>query len=207
MTNDEMNDNQAPSDSLGRSPSTGEAPMNGGGTQANDSPPFMEGSGEALQAKCDEYLAGWKRALADYENLQKQNAQMREEDRRRVRVHVAQELLPVVDNFDQAMKFAPSDLPPSAQAWMAGVQHIARQFADVLAGLGITPIASVGHAFDPNLHESGGSRWEDDKPEHVVLEEVIKGWKMASPVGRADGPSSRGDLVLRPSKVIVNQQS
>lgn len=140
--------------------------------------------------KCDDYLAGWKRALADYENLQKQNAALRDEDRRRTRVSLAHDLLPVVDNFDHALKFAPKGVDKN---WFAGVEHIARQFAEALHGLGITPVDAAGHAFDPNLHESGGSRWEDDKPEHVVLEEVVKGWRM-------------GDLVIRPAKVIVNQK-
>lgn len=149
---------------------------------------------DALQAKCDEYLSGWKRALADYENLQKQNAAMREEDRRRIRVNVAHDLIPVIDNFDQALKFAPKDMPANMNGWFAGIQHIGRQFTEVLGNLGIAPIDAVGHVFDPNVHESGGSRWEDDKPEHVVLEEVIKGWKV-------------GDIVIRPSKVIVNQKA
>ncbi len=144
-----------------------------------------------LQAKCDEYLAGWKRALADYENLQKHNAQERENDRRRIRTNLALDLLPVVDNFDQALKFAPKDVDAN---WFAGVAHIARQFAEALKNMGIEPIESVGHVFDPNLHESGGSRWEDDTPEGVVIEEVIRGWKM-------------GDMVIRPAKVIVNQKS
>ena len=143
-----------------------------------------------LTTRCEEYLSGWKRALADYENLQKQNAQLREEDRRRIRMSLAHELLSVVDNFDQALKHVPADIDKN---WFAGVAHIARQFADVLAGLGITPIDAVGHAFDPHLHESGGSTWDESKPEHVVREEVIKGWRM-------------GEIVLRPSKVIVNQK-
>lgn len=142
-------------------------------------------------ATCDEYIAGWKRALADYENLQKQNTSVREEDRRRIRVSLAHDLLPVIDNFDQALKFAPKDVDAN---WLAGVQHIARQFAEVLSGLNIQPIESVGHVFDPNLHESGGSTWDEAKPEHVVLEEVIRGWKL-------------GDLVIRPAKVIVNQKA
>lgn len=145
---------------------------------------------KAACEKCEEYLGGWKRALADYENLQKQNAQVRDDDRRRIRVSLAHDLLPVVDNFDQALRFAPKDLDKN---WFAGVEHIARQFAEALKGLGIEPIDAVGHPFDPNLHESGGSKWDEAKPEHVVLEEVIKGWKL-------------GDMVIRPSKVIVNQQ-
>lgn len=145
-----------------------------------------------LQAKCDEYLAGWKRALADYENLQKENAKLREEDRRRIRMNVAHELLPVIDNFEQAMKFAPAEMPDGMKSWFAGVSHIARQFADVLASLGIVPIEAVGHPFDPNQHDSGGSRHDDDKPANVILEEVIRGYKI-------------GDVVLRPAKVIVNE--
>ena len=145
-----------------------------------------------LQTKCDEYLGGWKRALADYENLQKSNAALREDDRRRIRMNVAHELLPVIDNFEQAMKFAPAEMPESMKNWFAGVSHIARQFADVLSSLGIVAIDTVGHAFDPNQHDSGGSKHVDDKPANVVIEEIVKGYKI-------------GDVVLRPAKVIVSE--
>lgn len=154
------------------------------GTHAQDAPQ------KDLQTQCDEYLAGWKRALADYENLQKQNAQARADDRRRIAVNLAHDVLPVVDNFDQALKFAPKDVDKN---WFAGVQHIARQFADALKNMGIEPIDCVGKPFDPHLHESGGARWEEGVAEDVVLEELIKGWKM-------------GDVAVRPSKVIVNQK-
>lgn len=147
-----------------------------------------------VQAKCDEYLAGWKRALADYENLQKQNSQAREDDRRRNRINLANDLLPVVDNFEQAMKFAPQEIPAELKSWFTGISHIARQFAEALKNMGIEPVESVGHVFNPNIHESGGSRFEEDKPENVVLEEVMKGWKL-------------GDIVIRPAKVIVNQKA
>ncbi|MCR4311725.1 MAG: nucleotide exchange factor GrpE [Candidatus Uhrbacteria bacterium] len=156
----------------------------------------QERSGEVseteLQQKCDEYLAGWKRALADYENLQKSNATLREEDRRRIRTQLAHDLLPVIDNFESAMKFAPQEIPAEMKNWFAGVSHIARQFTEVLASLGITPIEAVGHVFDPNQHDSGGAGHDDEKPKHVVLEELIRGYKI-------------GDVVLRPAKVIVNE--
>src|SRR4051812_2912437 len=127
------------------------SPINGGEATDQATPPFMEGQGEAEQ-KNDEYLAGWKRALADYENLKKHNAQDRDEDRRRVRVQLAHELLPVIDNFDQSLKFAPSDMPDQAKKWFEGIQHIGRQFAEVLNGIGIEPIPAVGQMFDPHLH-------------------------------------------------------
>lgn len=151
-----------------------------------------------LQAKCDEYLAGWKRALADYENLQKQNAHVRDDDRRRIRANIVRALLPVIDNFDSALKFFPDvtscseEFQKTFATWAQGVKYIEKQFAEALSELGVTPIATIGQQFDPHLHESGGARSEEGKKEHEIIEEVMKGWKI-------------DDVVLRPAKVIVNE--
>lgn len=151
-----------------------------------------------LQTKCAEYLAGWKRALADYENLQKSNAQTRDEDRRRVRMSVADDLLPVVDNFGYVTKHVPDtsecsdEFKKKFDTWFTGIQHIDRQFTEALKGLGVEAIESVGKPFDPKLHEAGGSKKDESKADGEVLEEVIKGWKF-------------GEVVLRPAKVIVNE--
>lgn len=156
-------------------------------------------SDDELQNKCDEYLAGWKRALADYENLQKMNTQTRDTDRRRVRSSLAEDLLPVIDNFGYVMKHVPSlegcspDFKKSFDTWFQGIGHIDRQFAEALKNIGVEPIETVGKKFDPNLHESGGSKLDDTQDDGVVLEELIKGWKI-------------GDVVLRPAKVIVNEK-
>lgn len=157
-------------------------PIGGGPTPRSDE----------LEAQCAEYLAGWKRALADYENLQKNNASLREDDRRRIRTQLAHELLPVVDNFEAAMKFAPAEVPDAMKNWFAGVSHIARQFADVLSSLGVTSIVTLDQSFDPNLHDSGGAKHVDGKEPNVIVEEVVRGYKI-------------GDVVLRPAKVIVNE--
>ncbi len=152
-----------------------------------------------LVAQNAEYLSGWKRALADYENLQKQNAQARESDRRRVRSSLAEDLLPVIDNFGYVMKHVPDladcsdEFKKKFDTWFQGISHIERQFAEAMKNMGVEPIISVGAQFDPNLHESGGSRSEPGKKEHEIVEELIKGWKI-------------GDVVLRPAKVIVNQR-
>ncbi len=149
-------------------------------------------------AKLEEYLHGWKRALADYENLQKSIAQNRQADHRRLVVDLAESLLPVIDNFGYVLKHVPdvSALPETSKktfdTWFKGIEHIDRQFADALKGLGVEPIEALDKKFDPHLHESGGSRQEEGKESGTVVEELIKGWKV-------------GDLVLRPAKVIVNE--
>ena len=178
-----MTDEQKPTDE-----SKVESPKSNGGDTSTD-----------LQAKCDEYLAGWKRALADYENLQKQNIQARDTDRRRVRSSLAEDLLPVIDNFGYVTKHVPDtstcpdDFKKKFDTWYQGIGHIERQFAEAMKNMGVEPIATVGQKFDPNLHESGGSKKDESQEDGVVLEELIKGWKI-------------GDVVLRPAKVIVNER-
>lgn len=175
-------------------------------TTVNNDQPTPEGAPETasaapapdLQAKCDEYLAGWKRALADYENIQKQMSERRVEDRRRAQLSLAEELLPVVDNFGYVLQHVPDvsgltdDAKKKFDVWFQGIGHIDRQFAEALKVLGVEPIVAVGAKFDPMLHESASSRKEDGKEPGVVLEEIVRGWKL-------------GDLVIRPSKVVVSE--
>ena len=150
------------------------------------------------EAKCAEYLEGWKRARADYENLLKNQAQLRQEDRRRLSVQLAEELLPVIDNFGYVTQHVPdisgcdADFQKKFTTWSAGIGHIDRQFTEALKALGVEAIDSVGLTFDPNLHESAGSRKEEGKDEGIVIEEKVKGWRL-------------GDIVLRPAKVIVSE--
>lgn len=153
---------------------------------------------ETLKKERDEYLLGWQRARADYENVQKQLAQQRDEDRRRVRANLAEDLLAVVDNFGYVTKHVPDvascsdEFQKKFTAWTSGIQHIDRQFAEALNGLGVEAIEAVGKPFDVKLHEAGGTKHVDGTAEGIVLEELVKGWKL-------------GDVVLRPSKVIVSE--
>ena len=109
----------------------------------------------------------------------------------------AQDLLPVIDNFAQALKFKPdlTGLPEEQQkmteAWLQGITYIDKQFLDVMDGLGIEPIPVDG-AFDAHMHEAVDTRTEEGKEEGEILEVMMPGWKM-------------GDQILRPAKVIINQ--
>lgn len=133
-----------------------------------------------LQQKCDEYLNGWKRALADYENLKKDIGSEKERERNRLRESLAHDLLPVIDNFEQAVTHAP-ELEGSNKSWLDGVMFIKKQFEDVMQSLGLEKI-SVGDTFDPNTMEAVG--------EGEAMKEVSPGWKL-------------GEKVIRPAKVII----
>lgn len=147
--------------------------------------------------KCEEYLAGWKRALADYENLRGDIDRTKSENRHHIRIDLALDLLPVIDNFEQAVNHVPNlsscdDVTKkSIENWLQGVTFIKKQFEDVLANLGIEPI-DVGGSFDHNLHEAIEEREEEGRESGAILDVRTTGWKM-------------GDRVLRPAKVIIKK--
>jgi len=147
--------------------------------------------------KCEEYLQGWKRALADYENLKRDLDRVRSENRERIRIDLAFSLLPVVDNFEVAVGHVPDisacdeATQKSIQVWLQGVTFIKKQFEDVFAQLGIEAIDASGQ-LDLNLHEVVEEHEDKGRKDHEIIEVRSNGWKM-------------GDRVLRPAKVIINK--
>jgi molecular chaperone GrpE len=166
-------------------------------SSTGDSEKLKETAGSDLEAKCAEFEQGWKRALADYENLKRNMAERSGEARKDIQKAFAESLLPIVDNFGQAVRFAPNpdELPEDVQKkigpWLQGVLYIEKQFAEALSNLGVEKIEATGK-FDPHLHEAAESRAEDGKADGEILELIQEGWKL-------------GDKVLRPAKVIVNE--
>ncbi|MDA0208364.1 MAG: nucleotide exchange factor GrpE [bacterium] len=165
-------------------------PQSSNTEQSNVQAPNKRLSKKALEATCEEYLQGWKRALADYENLKRNLSSEKTRERESVRIEFATSLLPVMDNFDQAVKFAPESDSATVQNWLSGVTFIQKQFEQVFEGLGIEQVKSVGELFDTSLHESVGEREEEGKKEGEILELVTTGWRL-------------GDRLIRPAKVIV----
>jgi molecular chaperone GrpE len=144
-------------------------------------------------AKCDEYLAGWKRALADYDNLKKET----ERDRRLVReiaiARSAEGLLRLCDQMDMAIRSLPPD-PEGNNPYMKGIQIFRSHCEQELKQLGMESFGEVGDVFDPNIHEAIAPVTDETKPDQTVVEVSQRGWKM-------------GDRIVRSAKVIVNNYS
>lgn len=145
-----------------------------------------------LQKQCEEYLAGWKRAQADYQNLQKQLAREREEYARHALALAVEHFLPAVDHLNEAMSHKPT--VENFQNWVAGISHIQNQFAEILKELGLARIEAVGKQFDPARHESVGMRDDPAALAGAVLEEKQPGYEL-------------NGKVLRPAKVIINSSA
>ena len=143
-------------------------------------------------AKCDEYLTGWKRALADYDNIKKDLSREKERLYNTLSESMIMRLIPVLDNFDQALRHHPTSTEKSVTSWAQGVLFVRGQLEETIKGYGAVPFTNVGDAFDPQLHDAGGERSEADKPPDTVLEVVQRGWKY-------------DNKVIRPARVIINK--
>jgi molecular chaperone GrpE len=129
------------------------------------------------------------RRRAEFENYRKRIDRERAETYQRARAEVLVELLPVVDNLERAL----SSLETSqgdAEALRHGVELIHKQFRDALSKFGLEPVASLGEAFDPNVHEAVTTEPSDQHEENTIIEEFQRGYKM-------------GNKLLRPAKVKV----
>lgn len=158
-------------------------------------PELVEGEESRADAadceKCPEHLAGWKRALADYENLKADIDKVKSTNRDQIRIDLALSLLPVMDNFDQAVNFAPQTDDKSIETWLQGVTFIKKQFEDVFEQLGLEKI-NTSVKFDIDIHEAVEERESEDHEAGEIIEVRQAGWRI-------------GQRILRPSKVVVSK--
>jgi molecular chaperone GrpE len=122
-----------------------------------------------------------QRERADAMNVRRRS----EEERIRLgsfyKASIISELLPVIDNFERALKHAPKDLEDNA--FIKGIQSVVKQFADTLTKLGVERIKTVGEAFDPRLHEAV-SHEEGEGNHEIVSEELQSGYVLNGEVIR-----------------------
>lgn len=162
-------------------------------------PPKPTSSQEESLSKEEEYLAGWKRALADYDNLKRDLAKERDEGRRRLIEHVTDGFLKVLEHFDTSVKHQPDlsgcdeETRKQVGNWMMGVGYIRTAMVEELKGLGLEPIEpQVGDVFNAQTQASVKTTHQDGCEMDVIVEVVARGWRL-------------GEKVIRPAQVIINQ--
>jgi molecular chaperone GrpE len=128
---------------------------------------------EQLKGERDQLLDRLARLQAEFENARKRAERERAEFRDYATGNVVEQFLPVLDNFELALKST-----GSAEQLRQGVELIVKQMDEILRGLQVNPIATVGEQFDPRVHEALGSVERDDLPDQHVAEEIRRGYKL-----------------------------
>jgi molecular chaperone GrpE len=139
----------------------------------------------------DQLLDRLARLQAEFENARKRDARERAEFRDFAVAGAIEQLLPVLDNLNLALS-----VRGSGEQLRSGVELIVRQMEEAMRALGVQPIETVGAQFDPQVHEALGAIETTEVPDHQVMEEVRRGYRLK-------------DRMLRPALVRVannNQQ-
>lgn len=136
---------------------------------------------QELQQQVGELTEALQRERADAVNLRRRHEEDMASLRTRVRANVVRELLPVIDNFERALKHVPAEL--EGNDYVKGVQGVVRQFEKSLADMGVERIATVGQPFDPRYHEAVAME-EGDGAEEIVSDELQSGYRINDDVIR-----------------------
>lgn len=136
---------------------------------------------EGLQSQLAELTAALQQERADAVNLRRRHEEEIAGLRTRLKADVVRELLPVIDNFERALKHVPKDLVN--QDFVKGVQAIVKQFEKTLEQMGVERIKTVGEHFDPHVHEAI-SMEEEGGDHEIITEELQAGYRLGNNVIR-----------------------
>ncbi len=111
------------------------------------------------------------RAQAEFQNLRKRTERERVELFEYASLEAVRVLLPILDDFERAMKSESAD-----KEYAAGIELIYNRFYDTLKKLGLEPMESKGKPFDPQVHHAVDMVETSEQPDHTVLDEFQRGY-------------------------------
>lgn len=136
---------------------------------------------EALEQQIAQLTEALQRERADALNVRRRSEEERLKLGSFYKASVITELLPVIDNFERALKHVPKEL--EAHEYIKGVQGVVKQFEQALNKMGVERIKTVGQPFDPKLHEAI-SHEEGESGQELVSEELQAGYRLGDDVIR-----------------------
>ena len=111
------------------------------------------------------------RARAEFDNARRRAERERSEFLQFAAMDLVRDVLPVLDNFDRALKVETAD-----RNYAKGVELIYQRLYETLKKLGLEPIESSGRPFDPNLHQAVERVETDEAEDHTVIGEFQRGY-------------------------------
>lgn len=132
---------------------------------------------------------------SDFENYKKRVERERSDTFQNILSDLAIQMLPVLDNMHRALDSVSNlseEKEQGVQHFFDGIVLVNQQLNEVLAEMGVEPIASVGEDFDPHFHEAVAAEETDEFPPHTVTAEFLRGYRI-------------GNRVVRPAMVKVSK--
>jgi len=140
---------------------------------------------QKVRAERDTLLDRLARMQADFENARKRASREQQEFRDYALADAINTLLPTLDSFERALQSSREQ-----SELRSGIELIYKQLQDALSKLGLRPIPAKGEPFDPRLHEAIEMVETTEAPDHQIVQELQRGYKLK-------------DRLLRPAMVKV----
>jgi molecular chaperone GrpE len=128
---------------------------------------------DQMKGERDQLVDRLARLQAEFDNARKREVRERADSRDYTISNTVEPFLGVMDNFQLALK-----ANGTAEQLRGGVELILKQMEDALKGLNVQAVETVGVQFDPRIHEALGSIETKEFPDHQVLEEIRRGYKI-----------------------------
>lgn len=142
-----------------------------------------------VRQELTEYKDKYFRAIAEAENMRKRLQKEKLDSQTYAIQDVILDFLQPLDHFERALN-ASENASSDVKNWAVGFQMILAQCKQILQDNGVVPFEVVGKQFDPHMHEAIETEETTDRPEGTIIQEFIRGYKMAT-------------RVIRPAKVKV----
>lgn len=146
---------------------------------------------EEAKAKTEEEKDNFLRLFAEFDNYKKRTAKERLDLIKSAGQEVIVELLPVLDDFERALK--QFETSKDLESMESGVKLIFNKFKNILEQKGLKPMQAIGEDFNSEFHEAITeipAPSEDLK--NKVVDEVEKGYLL-------------NEKIIRYAKVVVGK--
>lgn len=127
---------------------------------------------DQLQAEIADLQDRLLRRQAEFENFRRRQERDRSDFLQYAGMEVVREILPVIDDFERALKTETSDA-----GYRQGVELIYQRLTEILKRIGLEPQdPAIGQEFDPNRHQAVVRAETEDAADNTILDEFQRGY-------------------------------
>ena len=126
---------------------------------------------DALKRERDDLKELLLRRQAEFENFRKRSEREKSDFYQYAGMEVVKDLLPVLDDFDRALKVETADAD-----YAKGVDMIYNRLYEAMKKQGLEPIDTDGKTFDPHLHQAVERVETKDAEDNAIIGEFQRGY-------------------------------
>lgn len=149
---------------------------------------------EKLKKENEELIKKVQYAQAELVNYRKRKDEEVVNFKKYCNKDIITELIPVIDNFERAIKLDDNDLTDELSKFLEGFKMMYASLMEILKKFGVEEISRQGEVFNPNEEEALMTDNLEEYEDDVVTEVLLKGYKL-------------NGKVIRPASVKINKKN